>query len=309
MKKTRKQPLLILAVLATLLLISALLVLKPKSEDFKNFLAGRLVPVPSPSPQCDELQSIQKVKESVVKIITKNGVGSGFVIKKEGYLLTNLHVVEEDPAGFRLVFSDKTTVTGEIFNYDEQTDLAVIKTEKENLKELTFGNSDQLTPGQTVISVGFPYSDVLPGEATVNKGIFSARRNLESEGIELIQIDAPLNPGNSGGPTINSCGEVIGINTAVLLEAQNLGFAISSKTASSMANSLIASGSKDFTVSQKQPTAVSQGQPKQKQTSCPDLEAKIDRFRSYARASGVSEEDINDYIARVREANKIKCGW
>ncbi|KKQ89579.1 MAG: Peptidase S1 and S6, chymotrypsin/Hap [Candidatus Curtissbacteria bacterium GW2011_GWC2_38_9] len=202
---------------------------------------------PSPITSCDEAQAIQKVKESVIKIKTEQGEGTGFIIRSDGYILTSFHLVETTNSP-RIIFPDNTSLIGKVFNWDEQTDLAVIKVEKNDLKTLKFGDSDKLTAGQSVIAIGFPY--LLPGEATVTKGSFSAKRASDFEGIEFIQIDAALNPGNSGGPTINSCGEVIGINTLSISEAEGLGFAISSKTANSMSDSLISTGPKQFKATQ-----------------------------------------------------------
>lgn len=198
---------------------------------------------PYPITSCDEAQAIQKVKESVIKIKTEQGEGTGFIIRSDGYILTNFHLVETTDSP-RIIFPDNTSLIGKVFNWDEQTDLAVIKVDKNDLQSLNFGDSDKLTAGQSVIAIGFPY--LLPGEATVTKGTFSAKRASDFEGIEFIQIDAALNPGNSGGPTINSCGEVIGINTLSISEAEGLGFAISSKTAGSMSGSLISTGPKQF---------------------------------------------------------------
>lgn len=195
--------------------------------------------------KCNEIQSIMNVKESVVKIKSENGEGTGFIIKPEGYVLTNFHVVENTNSP-RVLFPDNTSVIGTVFNWDEQTDLAVLKVEKANLKALNFGDSDKLIVGQNLIAIGFPYSDILAGEASVTKGTFSAKRASDFEGIEFIQTDVALNPGNSGGPLINVCGEVVGINALSIAEAQGLGFAISSKTANSMSGSLIVTGPKQF---------------------------------------------------------------
>lgn len=194
---------------------------------------------------CNETKSIQNTIDSVVRVSTDQGGGSGFIIKDEGYILTNYHVVKDSNSP-KITFSDKTQVIGKVFNWDEKTDLAVIKVDRTNLKALTFGDSDKLTPGQSLIGVGFPLGEDLPGEATVTKGTYSAKRDVEATGVEYIQVDANLNPGNSGSPVITTCGDVMGVVAASISGTEGLKFAISSKTTKSMSGSLIATGPKQF---------------------------------------------------------------
>lgn len=194
---------------------------------------------------CDEVRSIQSTKDSVVRVSTDQGEGSGFVIKPEGYILTNYHIVKDGESP-RVVFPDKTQVISRVFNWDEKTDLAIIEVKKDNLRALPFGDSDKLTPGQTLIGIGFPLGENLPGEATVTKGIYSAKRYVEATEVEYIQVDANLNSGNSGSPLITPCGDVMGIVTLSISGTEGLKFAISSKTAKSMSDSLIATGPKEL---------------------------------------------------------------
>lgn len=196
---------------------------------------------------CDEEQSIQHVKDSVVRIIGTQSEGTGFVVGETGYILTNYHVVKSDNL-VRIVFPDNTPVIGKIFNWDEQADLAVIKIEKTNLKPLAFADSDKLLVGQTVYTLGFPLGRMIPGEATVTKGIYSAKRASDVAGVEYLQIDANLNKGNSGSPIIESCGTVVGILSMSIEGSEGLKFAISSKTAKSLSDSLIATGPKQAVV-------------------------------------------------------------
>src|SRR3989344_4831394 len=192
---------------------------------------------------CDETKSIQDAKDSVVRISTDDGSGTGFVFKNDGYILTNYHVVKNSSSP-RITFSDKTQVIGKVFNWDEKTDLAVIKVDRKDLKALPFGDSEKLASGQSLIGIGFPLGDNLPGEATVTKGTFSAKRYVEETGVEYIQVDANLNPGNSGSPVITNCGEVMGVVAISIGGTEGLKFAISSKTTKSMSDSLIATGPK-----------------------------------------------------------------
>ena len=154
-------------------------------------------------------------------------VGSGFVIHKEGYIVTNAHVVER-AAEIKATFSDGTELDAREVAVDRQRDLAVLKVDAHKpLPFLKLGRSDDLMQGETVIVIGNP----LGYQHTITTGIVSA---LDRELIfdkdhvysELIQTDASINPGNSGGPLLNILGELIGINTAIRGDAQNIGFAI-----------------------------------------------------------------------------------
>ncbi|MBM3245354.1 MAG: Do family serine endopeptidase, partial [Candidatus Omnitrophica bacterium] len=164
------------------------------------------------------------------------GLGSGVIINKEGYILTNEHVIKE---------ADKITVTlpdgrefkGEIKGQDPRSDLAVIKIDAKNLPAAKLGNSDDLKIGQWVVAIGNPYSFAMQNpEPTVTTGVISAlHRSLgrtlsqDRDYNDLIQTDAAINPGNSGGPLVNLRGEVIGINVAIFSTSggyQGIGFAI-----------------------------------------------------------------------------------
>ncbi|MBN2313688.1 MAG: trypsin-like peptidase domain-containing protein [Sedimentisphaerales bacterium] len=154
-------------------------------------------------------------------------LGSGLVVHEDGYVITNAHVIK-NAERIKVVFSDGTEFAAEIISADESKDLAVLRIPAE--KKLPFihlGRSDDLMIGETVIAIGNPY-----GYAnTVTSGVISAvGRDIQiTEDFwlrGLIQTDAPINPGNSGGPLLNINGELIGINTAVRAEAENIGFAI-----------------------------------------------------------------------------------
>ncbi len=173
------------------------------------------------------------------------GEGSGVIFNKDGYILTNNHVVEGANNIKVILPKNNQEYKGKVIGRDPITDLAVVKIEvkNKNLPVLKLGNSSNLAVGQFAIAIGNPYGF----SNTVTTGVISALgRNLPvQEGIELtdmIQTDAAINPGNSGGALLNAQGEVIGINTAIIREAQGLGFAIPINTAKDIAKKLIKDG-------------------------------------------------------------------
>jgi serine protease Do len=154
----------------------------------------------------------------------QRGVGSGFVMNRDGYILTNNHVVEDaDQIKVRLVNGKE--YDGKIVGQDTKTDLALIKIKaSSDLQPLDLGNSDDLKVGSWVVAVGSPFGL----EQTITAGIVSAKGRVIGSGPydNFIQTDASINPGNSGGPLINMKGEVVGINTAIIASGQGIGFAI-----------------------------------------------------------------------------------
>ncbi len=215
------------------------------------------------------IEVVERVSPSVVMISTNTVVenfdfftgpelrnvqslGSGVIFRKDGYILTNNHVVNSEsgnPTRINVVLFTKKYPTGKIYQAkivgaDAQTDLAVLKISNRNLPTLDWGNSDEVRAGQTAIAIGNPLSADL--KTTVTLGVISSKmRNLKDEtGImrNMLQTDASINPGNSGGPLLDSNGQVIGINTAVIANSQGIGFAIPSNTAKIIAEQLIAKG-------------------------------------------------------------------
>ncbi len=172
----------------------------------------------------------------------QQGIGSGFIISKDGYILTNEHVVEgAEEIQVNLVGREKP-LPARVIGYDYDLDLAVLKIDAgEDLPVLKLGNSNDIAVGSWVIAIGNPYGL----DHTVTVGVISAKgrpvsvqnRNYRN----LLQTDASINPGNSGGPLLNLRGDVIGINTAVA-QAQGIGFAIPSDTVRSVLNDLIKEG-------------------------------------------------------------------
>jgi len=168
--------------------------------------------------------------------------GSGFIISSDGFVVTNHHVIE-DAVSIKISFSDGRTAVAELRGADASTDIAVLKSFENGLKALTFANSDILQPGQIAIAVGNP----LGLQHSVTAGVVSALgRTLRASNGRLIddviQTDTALNPGNSGGPLVNSLGQVIGVNTAMIPTAQGLCFAVSSNLAAYVAGKLIMHG-------------------------------------------------------------------
>lgn len=148
------------------------------------------------------------------------GSGSGVIVSSDGYIVTNQHVIE-DASTLRITLPNKRKLDAEVIGIDSQTDLALIKVSAHNLFTLNLGNSDQLGIGEWVLAIGHPFNF----NATVTAGIVSAKaRNINILGDDysiesFIQTDAVVNPGNSGGALINTAGELIGINTAILTES------------------------------------------------------------------------------------------
>ncbi len=189
-----------------------------------------------------------KVKKKAASGLKQNNpqnpyaTGSGFIISSDGYIVTNNHVIsnaEEILVGT----PDGTEHNGKIIGQDPATDLSVIKIYADSHKSVVFGNSDRLQVGQIAIALGNPYGF----QYSVTAGVVSALgRTLRTESGRLIddviQTDAALNPGNSGGPLVNSAGEVIGVNTAIILPAQGLCFAVSSNLTQFITGKLIIEG-------------------------------------------------------------------
>lgn len=198
---------------------------------FKFFYNGRQVTPGTPIP-------IPKISPKARKA---SATGSGFVIRQDGYILTNAHLVK-GASEIRVSLNDKRSFDATIVGTDSFSDLAVLRINAGNLPALKLGSSEKLRPGEFAIAIGSP----LGFDHTVTLGIISAigRTITDINGnINFIQTDAAINPGNSGGPLLNFRGEAVGVNTAIQANAQNIGFSIPNDVARNVAEDLIKNGS------------------------------------------------------------------
>ena len=192
-----------------------------------NFKPTEHFPLPLPEQPLGSFQpngAPQKVKV---------GGGSGFIVHSDGIILTNKHVVYETDADYTVILNDEREYPAKVLTRDPINDVAILKIDAKNLPTVTIGNSEHIELGQTAIAIGNALGLF---SNTVSKGIISGLGRKISAALgqgdmienlrHVIQTDVAINQGNSGGPLVNLAGEVVGINTAVIFGAQNIGFAL-----------------------------------------------------------------------------------
>jgi len=184
------------------------------------------------SSQDDFSGIIQDAVKSVVTVATPNSLGSGFVIGDGTYVVTNYHVIENNLEEITVRTYQRDLLIAELLGFDEERDVALLKI-ADNYPVLELADSDKLQPGNKVIAIGNP----LGLSFTVTDGIVSAVHREGPNGLEeYIQIDVSLNLGNSGGPLLNTAGEVVGINNFKIGNAESLGFALEINPTKSLIN-------------------------------------------------------------------------
>ncbi len=204
------------------------------------------------TPQLTIMEIYQRLSPSVVMILASDrssmGLGTGIIMSQDGFIITNAHIIE-GAQEIQIVLNDNTTsYTAQVMGSDSASDIAVLKIEATGLEPATFGDSDQVVVGEGVVTIGNPYSTEYA--QTVTDGIISGiRRNLYGSNVstDLLQTNAQLNPGNSGGPLINMYGQVIGINSSKIMSSgsatyEGLGFAIPMTDAKEIVDELIRYG-------------------------------------------------------------------
>jgi 2-alkenal reductase len=213
----------------------------------------------APSAELTPIEVVEQIGPAVVTVINEQieegetnavptGSGSGFILDEDGHVVTNQHVVEGG-VEFLVVLEDGRELPATLVGADANSDVAVLKVDPPVPAIARIGDSDNLLPGQEVLAIGSPLGTFTN---TVTEGIVSAlgRTVPDDAGgpelLNLIQHDAAINPGNSGGPLVTLAGEVVGINTLGIVEAQGLFFAVPSKTVTRVANELIAAGAVDY---------------------------------------------------------------
>jgi S1-C subfamily serine protease len=194
------------------------------------------------APSVVHIKNVGDKTENRRRADKNESMGSGFIISSDGYIISNHHVVDKARELY-VTLDDGNVLKAELKGSDASTDIAVLKVDGKSFRSLSFADSDAIRPGQIAIAIGNPYGL----QQTVTAGVVSAvGRSLRAGNGRLIddviQTDAALNPGNSGGPLLNSGGYVIGVNTAIISSAQGICFAVSSNLAGYIAGQIIIKG-------------------------------------------------------------------
>ena len=174
---------------------------------------------------CSEKDTVEKIRQSVVRVVGGESEGSGFAIQKGGFILTNFHVIDSEPSP-KIILPDNTFETGQVIMADKSADLAVIKI-KRDLPAVSLVRIDEVSPAEELLAIGYPLGGSLSGESFIIRGSFSRCTKDKENGVKYLLTDMTLISGISGGPMVNICGEVVGVNTAGLFLG-GMGMAISS---------------------------------------------------------------------------------
>jgi serine protease Do len=212
----------------------------PEEEEMQEFFRRFFgVPIPPRQQQPERTPRNRKPAPQQEEEVPR-GVGSGFIISADGYVMTNAHVVDGADEVY-VTLTDKREFKAKLIGVDKRTDVAIVKIEGSNLPRLTMGDSNKIRVGEWVIAIGSPFGL----DNTVTAGIVSAKARDTGEYLPLIQTDVAVNPGNSGGPLINMRGEVIGINSQIYSRSggyMGISFAVPMDEAMRVADQLRASG-------------------------------------------------------------------
>jgi hypothetical protein len=182
--------------------------------------AAPATPHSSSQPSLSIADIAARALPAVVTIRTADSLGTGFVVRSDGWIATNLHVIVGGPHVKVTLRDERELDVVELLAASPEYDLALVRVQARGLRTVSLGNSDAIRPGDPVIAIGNP----LGLEDTVSNGLVSARRRYN--GFEVLQVSAPIAPGSSGGPLFNERGEVVGVATAVLQGGQNLNFGV-----------------------------------------------------------------------------------
>ena len=185
-------------------------------------------PVPTSTPSPTEASIMAYANPAVVQIVNSEGEGSGFIIRQDGLIVTNAHVVGDD-TNVLIILMDETQYSGHVLDRDSDIDLALIKIDESELSFLEFENDDEVILGQKLIVIGYPLG--LTGSATITTGIVSSFRFNLPPWNPAIQTDAAINPGSSGGPMLDFNGKVIGVASAMFANSEGMNLGITSTQA------------------------------------------------------------------------------
>ena len=204
------------------------------------------------TPELSVVELVQLAEPAIVRIAVGGGVGTGFVVDPDGFILTNNHVIDAVATSPELTISvtmsDGAVISAKLIGRDPRADLALLKIERSDLPALVIGRLDEVVVGQTVVAIGFPL-DLAGGDGasfSVSTGIISAKNRIIEGGtiFGAIQTDAAITNGNSGGPLLNLRGEVVGVNTAIAVNrvaggaASGIGFAVGADSVTAVYNEL-----------------------------------------------------------------------